>query len=84
MNAARTSKPLAGRWVKTIVRTSPIRSAMRTATRAENADSTPAQKNTVPLTAIDRSKRRCNHRTSIAVITKPPPNESRLNSAANR
>ena len=84
MNAARTSRPLAGRWVNTIVRTSPMRRAMRTATSAENADSTPAQKNTAPATAIDMSKRRCNHSTSRAVITKPPPNASRLNSAASR
>ena len=84
MNAARISSPLAGRWVNTIVRTSPMRRAMRTATSAENAESTPAQKNTAPLTAIDRPKRRCSHSTSSAVMTKPPPNESRLNRAASR
>src|SRR6187431_1698984 len=45
MNAVRISRPLAGRWVNTIVRTSPMREAMRTATRAENAERIPAQKN---------------------------------------
>ena len=64
MNAARISRPLAGRWVKTIVRTRPMRRAMRTATSAENADSTPAQKNTAPLTASDRPKRFCSHSTT--------------------
>ena len=61
-----------------------MRRARRTATSAENADSRPAQKNTAPLTASDRPNRRCSHSTTSAVITKPPPNASRLNSAARR
>src|SRR5262249_5613897 len=49
MKAVRISRPLAGRWVKTIVRTSPMRRAIWTATSAENADRMPAQKKTAPL-----------------------------------
>ena len=38
MNAASINSALAGRWVNTIVRTSPIRRAMRAATSAEHQD----------------------------------------------
>src|ERR671916_2584622 len=43
MNGVSMSKTLAGRWVKTAVSRSPIRRAIGTATRAEKADSSPAQ-----------------------------------------
>jgi hypothetical protein len=61
-----------------------MRPAMRAATNAEKADSNPAQKKIAPLTASDSPKRFCSHTTSRAVMTKPPPNESTLNSTANR
>ena len=84
MNAVAISNPFAGRCVYTIVRTRPMRPAIRAATSAENADNSPAQKKIVPLTANESPNRFCNHTTSSAVITNPPPNESTLNSTASR
>src|SRR3954453_7980366 len=57
MNGVSTRKRFAGRWVKTAVLRSPMRLAMRTAARAEKADSTPVQKKMTPAVATDRSKR---------------------------
>ena len=82
-NAARISNAFAGRWVNTIVRISPIRAARRLASSCELAPSSPAAKNTPPVTAADRSNRRCNQRISNDWTTKPLPAESTLNSAAN-
>ena len=56
---------------------------MRTATRYENAVSTPVQKKSVPAVASDRSNRWNSHSASIDCTTKPPPNASRLKSAAS-
>ena len=84
MNAVRMRRPFAGRWVNTIVRTRPIRPARRTAASWEKAANNPAQKKTAPLTASDKPNRRCSQSTTSAVITNPPPNASRLNSAASR
>src|ERR1700704_6091631 len=50
-NGTSMSRTLDGRWVNTIVLIKPKRSAMRTATRYENADRVPVQKNIVPATA---------------------------------
>jgi hypothetical protein len=44
MNAASTRKPFAGMWVKTTLRTSPIRRATPTASSGDRAESKPAQK----------------------------------------
>src|SRR5215218_3121611 len=57
MNGVSTRKRFAGRWVKTAVLRSPMRLAMRTAARAEKADSTPVQKKITPAVATDKSKR---------------------------
>ena len=60
-----------------------MRLAMRTAARAEKADSTPVQKKMTPAVATDRSKRWNSQSASSDWTTKPPPKESRLNSAAS-
>jgi len=71
-----------GRWVKTIVFTRPIRRASRTATGYEKADRRPDQKNNQPAAVSDKSKWSNSHNASSDWAKKPPPNESRLNSAA--
>jgi uncharacterized protein (TIGR01777 family) len=60
-----------------------IRFAMRTATRYEAAVRTPVQKNSVPAAASDRANVWYSHSASIDCTTNPPPNASRLNSAAS-
>src|SRR6187431_2507420 len=60
-NGIATRHRLDGMCVNTIVLTSPKRLAMRTATRYENAVSTPVQKNSVPALATDISKRSNSH-----------------------
>src|SRR5437773_7671296 len=52
-NGTSKRRMLDGRCVNTIVLTSPIRLAMRVATRYENAENTPVQKKIVPATAVD-------------------------------
>ena len=54
-NGIATRHRFAGRCVNTIVLTSPMRLAMRTATRYESALSTPVAKKSVPATASERS-----------------------------
>ena len=83
MNGIAIRHRFAGRCVKTIVLTRPMRLAMRTATRKENAVSTPVQKKIVPAVASDSSKRWYSHSAIIDWTTKPPPNASRLKSAAS-
>ena len=69
--------------VKTIVRTKPMRFAMRTEINDEIAESVPVAKNTKPSAVIERSNRRKIHNAKIDCTAKPPPKESRLNSAAS-
>src|SRR5918998_3005680 len=57
MKGVSTRKRFAGKWVKTAVLRSPMRLAIRTAARAEKAESTPDQKKMTPAVATDRSKR---------------------------
>ena len=83
MNGINIRHRFAGRWVNTIVFTSPKRSAMRTATRYENAVRTPVQKNTVLVSASDNENRWYSHSATIDCTMKPPPNASRLKSAAS-
>src|SRR6516162_3682446 len=71
-----------GRCVKTIVFTRPIRRASRTATGYEKADRRPDQKNNEPAAVSDKPKWSNSHKASRDWTKKPPPNESRLNSAA--
>src|SRR5215471_21228158 len=54
MNGTRIRQRLEGKWVKTIVLTSPKRPAMRTATRYEIAVRIPVQKKIAPAAASDR------------------------------
>src|SRR5262245_27917866 len=49
MKGVSIKKIFEGRWVNTAVLISPIWSAIRAATRAENAESTPVQKKIVPV-----------------------------------
>src|SRR5918998_4176264 len=82
MKGVKTRKRFAGRWVKTAVSSSPMRLAIRTATSAEKADSTPVQKKMTPTVATDSSKRWNNQSASSDWTTRPLPKESRLKSAA--
>ena len=60
-----------------------MRLAIRTAARAEKAESTPVQKKMTPAVATERWKRSKSQSASNDCTTKPPPNESRLNRAAS-
>ncbi len=83
MNGMAIRQRLDGMCVNTIVLTRPIRFAMRTATRYEAAVRMPVQKNSVPAAASDSEKVWYSHSASIDCTTKPPPNASRLKSAAS-
>src|SRR4051794_5149305 len=82
--AAAMSRRLAGMWVKTIVRTRPMRAAIRGASSAELAVSSPLQKKIVPAVPVDRSKGRESHSTMIEWAGKPPPDEARVENGALR
>src|SRR6516162_7919313 len=71
-----------GRCVKTIVFTRPMRRASRTAIGYEKAERRPDQKNKEPAAVSDNPKWSNSHSASSDWTKKPPPNESRLNSAA--
>jgi len=71
-------------WVNTIVRIRPTFCAIRAATNAENAEHTPVQNSSAPAAPMDRSKRRYSHSASSDCTVNPPPNASRLNTAASR
>ena len=75
---------LAGMWVNTMVRTSPMRAATFTLNREEKADTMPAAKNTDPRVVIDRPNLCSTQRAKIACVAKPPPSASRLNRADRR
>ena len=83
MNGVSTRQTFAGRWVKTIVLTSPMRLAMRTRPGQEKRREQPVQKKIAPAVASDRSKRSKSQSASSDWTTKPPPKASRLNSAAS-
>src|SRR5665647_470343 len=83
MNGMRINSMLAGRCVNTMVFTNPNRLAMRVAARYERAENMPAQKKIVPAITMDSWNFWKSHNASIDCTTKPPPNASRLNSAAS-
>ena len=83
-NAASTRHTLAGRWVKTMVLSKPMRRATIGAARREPALSNPAQKKNAPACASDSPNRCSSQSDSSALMTRPPANASTLNSAAYR
>ncbi len=84
MNGASIRKTLAGRWVNTIVRTSPIRLANRAAARNEIEVSRLAAKKMVPVAPAERSNFWKSQSAIIDCTASPLANESRLNNAASR
>src|SRR6516164_6855628 len=58
-----------------------MRAANHEETSCEAAPSSPAKKKKDPAAAIDMLNRRNSHSARSDCTTKPPPNESRLNSA---
>jgi hypothetical protein len=84
MKGVAIRKRLAGRWVKTIVCTRPIRAARRGAASWEKAEKRPDQKKIVPVVATERSNRWKSQSARSDWTTNPPPSESRLKSAASR
>src|SRR4051794_6040559 len=84
IRAALTNSTCAGRWVNTIVRTSPMRFEIRTARNTENAEQTPVQNSSAPAAVTDRSKRLYSQSASSDWTVKPPAKASRLNTAASR
>ena len=70
-------------WVNTIVLISPIRRASRPAANCDPAVSSPVQKKKAPAVARVRPNRWNSHSASSDCTRNPPPNESRLNSAAS-
>src|SRR5947199_10432255 len=74
---------LNGMCVNTIVLISPPRFESHAATGNENAESRFDQKKNTLACASDRSKRSNSHSASSDCTTKPPANESMLNSAAS-
>src|SRR5258705_6759652 len=83
MNGIATRHRFAGRCVNTIVLTRPMRLAMRTATRYEIDVRMPVQKKIAPAVAGDIANLWYSHSATIDCTTKPPPNASRLKSAAS-
>src|SRR5438046_10649770 len=84
MNAAAIRNRLAGTWVYTIVRTSPIRAAKRGDKNWDSEEAKLAAKKNAPAALSESWKRRNSHNANSDCTTKPPPKESRLNSAAKR
>src|SRR5215471_2589469 len=83
-NGTRIRKMFEGRWVKTIVLIRPIRSETGTATRKESAAHTLLQKRIAEAVGTERWNAWNSHRASNDWTKNPPPNASRLNSAARR
>src|SRR5450432_1070876 len=67
-----------------MVRTRPTRAASRGDRNCDNEEAKLETKKNAPAALSDNWKRRNSHNASSDCTTKPPPNESRLNSAESR
>src|SRR2546426_9104982 len=77
------SARLDGRWLKTIVFSTPILAAMGLASIEDPACRSPATAKTPARTPVEAPNALPNQNTRNVWVTKPPPKESRANSTAS-